>query len=148
MARPSGGGLQWSEWVTDIVLEMLSHRTPPESIPANILGVGWLISPNYDIIELVPSINFVRNCGSILVVETKILSAAKIAGAVKLLEHHSDDPSCRGAGFGNSILRIATETGYENVALSSAIFAADGTAESGVAAVQRTFQEACDLIQV
>ena len=141
MAQPSGGGLQWSEWVTDIVLEMLSHRTPPESIPANILVVGRLISPNYNIFESVPSINFVQNCGSILVVDTKILRAAKIVGAVKLLEHHSDDTSRRGAGFGNSILRIANKNGYENVALSSAIFAADGRAESGVAAVQRTFWE-------
>ena len=147
MARPSGGGLQWSDWVTDIVLEMLSHRTPPESIPANILAVGRLISPNYNIVESVPSINFVRNCRSVLAVETKTLGAAKIAGAVKVLEHHSDDTSRRGVSFGNSILRIATETGYENVALSSAIFAADGTAESGVAAVQRTFREARDLLQ-
>ena len=112
---------------------MLSHRTPPESIPAKILAVGRLISLNYNIVKSVPSINFVQNCRSVLVVETKTLGAAKISGAVKLLEHHSNDTSRRGAGFGNWILRIATETGYENVALSSAIFAADGTAESGVA---------------
>ena len=76
-----------------------------------------------------------------LVVETKTLGAAKIAGAVKLLEHHSDDTSRPGAGFGNSILRIANKNGYENVALLSAIFDADRRAESGVAAVQRTFRE-------
>ena len=64
MAQPSGGGLQWSEWVTNIVLEMLSHRTPPESIPANILAADRLISPNYDIVESVPRIIFVQNCRS------------------------------------------------------------------------------------
>ena len=109
MAQPSGGGLQWSEWVTGIILEMLSHRTPPESIPANILAVDRLISPNYDSVESVSRIIFVRNCRGILVVETKTPAAAKISGAVKLLEHHSDVTSCRGAGFGNSILRIANK---------------------------------------
>ena len=62
--HPSRNALQWSEWVTGIVLEMLSHRTPPESIPANILAVGRLISPNYDIVESVPRIIFAQNCRS------------------------------------------------------------------------------------
>ena len=64
-----------------------------------------------------------------------------------MLEHHRDDTSRQGVSFDNSILKIATKAGYENVALSSTIFADGGTAESGVAAIQRTFSEGCDLLK-
>ena len=76
-----------------------------------------------------------------------MLGAFRIAKAVKVLEHHSDNTSHRGVGFGNSIMRITTESGYKNVALLSAIFTADGTAASGVAAIQRTFSEGRGLLK-
>ena len=70
-----------------------------------------------------------------------------ISKAVKLLEHHIDDTSRKYVSFGNSILKISTKAGYENVALSLAIFDADGMAESGVATIQRTFLEGRDLLK-
>ena len=88
-----------------------------------------------------------RKSRSVLAVETKTLGGYRIAKAVKLLGHNSDDTSHWGVSFGNSILKIATEAGYENVALLSEIFAAGGTAESGVAATQRTFLEGHDLLK-
>ena len=65
----------------------------------------------------------------------------------KVNQYHSNDVSRRGVFFGNSIPRIAGESGYKNVALLSAIFAADGMAESGVASIVRTFSEDCILIK-
>ena len=75
-----------------------------------------------------------------------MLGGYSIAKSVKVLDHHSDDISCRGLSFGNSILKISNKAGYENVALSWAIFAADGTAESGVVAIQSKFSEGYDLL--
>ena len=46
-----------------------------------------------------------------------------------MLENHRDDTSCQGVSFGNRILKIATKSGYDNVALPLVIFADDGTAE-------------------
>ena len=66
---------------------------------------------------------------------------------MKIIGHHSDDTKRRGIEIGNSICRIASESGYRNVALSSAIFAADGTAESQVAAIKSTFAEGRVLLQ-
>ena len=43
-------------------------------------------------------------------------------------------------------MKIATTAGYENVALSSEIFAADGMAESGVTSIQSMFSEGRDLL--
>ena len=48
--------------------------------------------------------------------------------------------------FRNIILKIATEASYESVALLSEIFAADGTAENEVVAIQRMFLEGRDLL--
>ena len=131
-----------------MVIELLTHRTPPESISANILTICKLVSPTNNIVISLPSLTFVHKCRSILAVETKMLGAYRIAKAVKVLEHHSNDTSRRGVSFGNSIMRIATESGYENVALSSAIFAADRTAASGVAAIQHTISEGRDVLKL
>ena len=64
-----------------------------------------------------------------------------------MLYHHSDENYRQGVSLGNSILKIATKAGYENVALSLAIFAADGTAEIRVVTIQRKFSEGCDLLK-
>ena len=80
-----------------------------------------------------------------MAIETKTLVGYRMAKAIKVLENHSNYTSRRGVSFGNITLKIATKARYENVALSSAIFAADGTAEIGVAAIHRTFSESCNL---
>ena len=146
VARASRGGQEWPEWVTDICLEMLSHRTPPESIPANIMTICKLISPNNNIVQELPGVDWVRKCRSIMVVETKTLGAMQIAAADATVGHHADDTSRRGKGFGNCIVRVRNGPVFSNVALSSCIFAADGTAESGVALIQRTFREGRELL--
>ena len=48
--RRTVGGQQWSEWVTDIVIKFLTHRTPLESITANMLTVCRLVSPDNNIV--------------------------------------------------------------------------------------------------
>ena len=82
-----------------------------------------------------------------MAVETKTLRGYRISKSVKVLEHHSYDTPCRGVSFRKIILKIATEAGYENVALLSSIFVADGMAESGVSVIQRTFSEGRDLLK-
>ena len=119
----------------DIFIKLLTHRTPQESIRANIWTVCRFVSPNNNIVGSLPGVDFVHICRSVLAVETKTLVGYRIAKAVKVLEHNSNDTSCRSVSFGKIILKITSEAGHENVALSSAIFAADGTVESVVAAI-------------
>ena len=145
-SRTSNGGVEWPYWVTDMVLEMLTNRTPPNSITPNILTVCKLVSPNYDIVKELPGDRLLRQCRSVLAVHTKTLGASQIAGCKEMLEHKSDETSRRGVTFGNSIVRIADVHGYKHVALSSAIIAKDGTAEEQVAAIERTFAEGRELL--
>ena len=121
------GGLEWPYWVTDMVLEMLTQRTAPNAIAPNILTVCKLVSPNFDIVKELPRERFLRQSRSILAVHTKTLRAFQIAGCKEMLEHKSNDTSRRGITFGNSIVKIADDHGYKNVALSSAIITKDGT---------------------
>ena len=55
-----GGGLQWEEWMTQMVLELLSHCTPPSCIATNILIVTEIICPHTNIVKELPSISIVR----------------------------------------------------------------------------------------
>ena len=137
----------WPEWVTDICLEMLSHQTPPESILANIMTICNLISPNNDIIQELPGVEWVRKCRSIMVVETKTLGVMQIAAAKARVGHHADDTSRRGQGFRNCVVRVRNKLVFSKVALLSCIFATDGTLESGVASIQPTFREGRELMQ-
>ena len=147
VTRRPVGGHQWSEWVTNMVIELLTHRTPTESITANVLMVCRLVSQNNNIIGSFPSVDFVHKCRIVLDVETNTLGGYRIVKAVKMLEYHSDEKSRWGVSFGHSIMNISTEAGYENVALLSRIFADDGMVESGVAAIQPKILEVQDLLK-
>jgi hypothetical protein len=41
-----GNPRSWDETVTQLVVEMLAHRTPPSCVSANILSVVQLLVPN------------------------------------------------------------------------------------------------------
>ena len=36
----------WPNWVIQLIVEMLSHRTPPSCVSANIISVLSLVCPN------------------------------------------------------------------------------------------------------
>ena len=60
VARP-GGVLEWSDSITQLVLEMLAHRTLPFFISFNILSVSKVILPNSDIIHQLPGIEIIHS---------------------------------------------------------------------------------------
>ena len=58
--RP-GGGIEWSDTVTQLVLELLAHLTPPSCISSNILSVANVILPNYNVIHQLPGVGFISS---------------------------------------------------------------------------------------
>ena len=105
----SKGGLEWPYWMTDMVVEMLTNRTPPNSISPNILSICRHISPNHDLVRELPGKSLLRECRSVLAVHTKTLGVSQIAGSTEMIEHKSDETSRRGVTFGNSIVRISSQ---------------------------------------
>ena len=61
-------------------------------------------------------------------------------------EHHSDGTKRRQIDIQNSIVRIASNAGYTNVCLDSAIISEDETAVLLNEAILRTFKEGRDRI--
>ena len=135
------GGLRWGEDVTRLVLEMLSHRTPPSCIGPNILSVAMTIFPNDNIVLELSGISFVRECRSVMAYLTKMLAAYQLAKVDIYFEHHSDGTSRRQITINNIIIRIATEGGFRNITLNSAILSEDETSEVLTATIVRTFRE-------
>ena len=73
-----------------MVLELLSHRTPPRCIAANILTVGETLCPHINIVKELLIISFVRGYRSALLLFTKLLVAYQLGKADNFLDHHSD----------------------------------------------------------
>ena len=57
-----GGGLEWGDTVTQMVLEQLARRTPPSYISCNILSVDKVILPKSDVIHQLPGVEFIFLC--------------------------------------------------------------------------------------
>ena len=85
VSRPSGG-LEWSDTITQLVLELLAHRTPPSCISSNILSVAKVILPNSDVINQLPGVEFISLCRGTLSYLTKMLESNELAIAPKFLE--------------------------------------------------------------
>jgi hypothetical protein len=60
IVEKKGNPRSWDETVTQLVVELLAHRTPPSCVSANILSVVQLLVPNVMIAKELPGIRFVR----------------------------------------------------------------------------------------
>ena len=45
------GGETWDWWIMHMILEILSHRTPPSCIAASILTICELLNPNINMAD-------------------------------------------------------------------------------------------------
>ena len=141
MRRP-GGGVEWNEATTQLVLELLAQRTPPSCVVPNILSVANILLPNYAAIEKLPGMNFVRRSRGTLAYLTKLIAAKDLAEAPVYIESHSDGTERRQTHLGNNIIRIAADGGYKNVTLDACILSEDETSEMVVDGILKSFQSA------
>ena len=146
ITRPKGG-VEWNEITTQLVLELLSHRTPPSCIPANIVSVAKIILPNYNVITEVPSIEFIRSSRGTLSYFTKLLASYELAKAPVFIGHHTDGTNRRGIEFQNNILRIAKDGGFKNVTLDSCIVTPNATSVMIRDGVLQSFQTGRVILQ-
>ena len=104
-----------------MVPELLSHRTPPSCIGANILTIAEVTFSTLNIIEELPGVRFIRGTRSTLAYTTKPLTVHNLGHAVLYKEHHSDGTGRRQIQLQNFIIRIPTADGYKTITLSSAV---------------------------
>ena len=60
VVRPVGG-IEWSYTVTQLVLKMIAHRTPPSCISSNILSDANFILPYSNVIYQLPGVELIRS---------------------------------------------------------------------------------------
>ena len=94
VVRP-GGGLEWSETFTQLVLKMLVHRTMTSCISSNIIIVAKVILTNSDVIHQLPGVEFIHSFLVIISYLTKLLASEKLSRAPKLLKQHADGTARR-----------------------------------------------------
>ena len=125
VSRP-GGGLEWSDTVTQLVLKMLLHCTPLFCISSNILSVAKFILPNSDVIHQLPGVKFIRLFRGTLSYLTKLLASDELARAPKFLEQHSEGTERWQKDFQHNIVSISKEGGFKHVTLESCILYVNG----------------------
>ena len=69
-----GGREVWPDWVVMMVMELLSHCTPPSSIAANILTVCESIYPDGDIVKELPGMSFNRETRDVVSYTAKAMA--------------------------------------------------------------------------
>ena len=68
-----GGDIEWSDTDTQLVLEMLAHRTPLCCISYNLLSVAKVILQNSNAIHQLPGVEFIRSCQGTISYLAKLL---------------------------------------------------------------------------
>ena len=102
--------------------------------------------PNYDAVDQLPSLDFIRRSRGTLSYLTKLLAADLLARTPKWLESHTDGTSRRQAHLGNNLVRILIEGGYRTVCLDNAILSADETSECVRDSIVRSFAQAAQML--
>ena len=92
VARP-GGGLEWSDIVMQLVLELLPHCTPPSCISSNILSVAKVILQKTNVINQLPGVEYIHLCQVTLSYPTNLFVFNELARPPKFLEQHEDGKS-------------------------------------------------------
>jgi len=146
--RKKGGRSIWEEWFVQMILEMLSHRTPPTCISANILTVAELLHPNNtDIVKQLPGITFIQDCRSIVTVVTKTIATYQLASVSEYKQLFTDGTSHRQTEIQNAVVGILTNGGYKMITLSSGILLENETSKSVTASITCTFEEGRSLLK-
>ena len=128
------------------MVELLSHRTPPASVSANILLVVELLMPNSSIVKQLPSIRFVRYCRTVLAHVSQTLAAYEIARADAIEQSYTDGTSRRQTAMQNFVVRILQDGGSRRITLASCILSEDESAVSIAAAIVKEFKHSGELL--
>ena len=132
--------------MTQLVIKLLANRSPPSCVRENILTVANTLLPNYEVIDQLPSLDFVRKSRGTLSYLTKLLAADLLARTPVWLENHTDGTSLRQVHIGNNLVRIASGAGYKTICLDNAILSVDESSECVRDGVVRSFTQGAAML--
>lgn len=151
--KKTGKGNTWDPVVAQLILEHLSHRTPPSSFmyrAKHSFYCRTYYAQRYTIMIECPGLRFVRYCRSILVYVTKTTAAFEVALASEIVQMFFDGTSRRQTEMNNLIpkVRDVFRPGqYRKVTLDGCIIARDGTAEETAISFRACFKQGSHCIR-
>ena len=144
--RRGGAHFQWPWWVVLLILEMLSHRTPPTCVAANVLTVVKILFPMSDVVKKLWTTHFVRDCRSVLVFFTKTLAAYNLARLARFDQLFSDGTDRRQIKIENAVVGYLSDRGFRTITLACDIIAERPTAIGVKDAVMSAFKQGRALL--
>ena len=143
----TGSHSEWLPHVDKLILEMLSNRTPPTCVQANIHAVAKTLFPNINIVKELPSLKHIKNLWTTLWLVTKTLTAYQIGKAKVLKQLHNDGTNHHQTSLINAVISFLTNDGeLKTICLNGAIIAEDGTTEKCARAILASFDEGSKLL--
>ena len=129
------------------MLEALSHRTPPTCITPNILTWASIIVPSMNIVRQLWSVNFVRDCRSVLVFLLRHWLLIHWRSLISLISFFSDGTDRRQIKIENAIVGYLSDKGYRTITLATDIIAERGTGEGLRDAAMLAFKQGRNLLR-
>lgn len=134
--------------VDKLILEMLSNRTPPTCVQANIFAVAKVLHPSIDVVKELPSLKHIKNLRTTLWLVSRTLAAFQIGKAKLLKQLHTDGTNRRQTSLINVVISFLTENDeFRTICLDGAIIAEDGTAEQQSRSILGSFTESARLLE-
>ena len=135
VGRRDGSG-KWPVHVVLLICELVGNGTPPSAIPANIQTTSAVFT-GADATEL-PSINFVRQCRTVLQNLNETLSALRLGKADTWHQLFTDGTTRRQIAFQNLVIALMVDGKLDPVIVSSCMILEDETSETQVKTIMDT----------
>ena len=109
---------------------MLTNRTPPTFIQANICAMARVVFPNEDIVLELPSLSHIKKLRTVLSLMTKSLTAYSLGNAKVWKQLHTDETEQRRTSLVNVVMTLLdNDDTLKTICLSGSIIAEDKTSE-------------------
>ena len=141
--------MEWEAFVDKLILEMLSNRTPPTCIQANILAVSSTILPDKKVVEELPCVKHIRDMRVVLKIVSKLLAGMRFGNAKQIKQVHTDETSKQQIQITNVVCGIIDENDYaRTICMTGDIIGVGGTAEEQSRQIAQSFTKLGGLLEM
>ena len=138
----------WPHWVVEMVIELLSHPTPPSCISANILTIAEALLPDMQVVHELPGLSWIRDARGLMTYLTKTMAAYQLAIVETYDQLFTDGTSRRHTPMQNVVIGWMSEQGFKTLVLNNAILATNETGEAVTLSIIRAFKEGSKMIEI
>ena len=137
-----GGSGKWPVHIVLLIFELLVNGTPPSAVPDNIQTMSAYMT-GAEAHEL-PSVNFVRQCRTVLQILNETLAALRLGRAETWHQLFTDGTTRRQIAFQNLVIALMEDGKLDPVIVSSCMILEDETSETQVKCIVEMVRNMCE----